>query len=278
MTREICMFDKFGFCKERERCERTHLVEVCVKEECDARKCDKRHPRACKYHQQNGFCKFKSNCKYGHKQFGSSRDQNLRIEALEKQNEKLTKLIEDQNEAIKDLRHKMMLEDSLKIKQLERDIENLKTNCNEKSEIIRKLTKDVTYWKDEVVGICESVYDDYVPLQYFNEKNRKYVTNSIEHLEVMEVDIKKCRKNAKDLGVKFKSYCDKLEKEIEDADGKVSSLYLHHVSKLKESLSEHHCEFSNDIEEKIVGDKDDLLRHIERCRNGFIFHLQDTEN
>ena len=80
------------------------------------------------------------------------------------------------------------------------------------------------------------------------------------------------------LGVKFKSYCDKLEKEIEDADGKVSSLYLHHVSKLKESLSEHHCEFSNDIEEKIVGDKDDLLRHIERCRNGFIFHLQDTEN
>ena len=51
-----------------------------------------------------------------------------------------------------------------------------------------------------------------------------------------------------------------------------------YVSKLKESLSEHHCEFSNDIEEKIVGDKDDLLRHIERCRNGFIFHLQDTEN
>ena len=24
-----------------------------------------------------------------------------------------------------------------------------------------------------------------------------------------------------------------------------------------------HCEFSNDIEQKIVGDKDDLLRHIE---------------
>ena len=62
----------------------------------------------------------------------------------------------------------------------------------------------------------------------------------------MEADIKKCRKSA--------------------------------VSNLKESQSEHHCEFSNDIEQKIVGDKDDLLRHIERCRNGFIFHLQDTEN
>ena len=57
------MFDKFGFCKEREKCERTHLVEVCVQEECDARKCDKRHPRACKYYQQNGYCKFKSDCK-----------------------------------------------------------------------------------------------------------------------------------------------------------------------------------------------------------------------
>ena len=63
-----------------------------------------------------------------------------------------------------------------------------------------------------------------------------------------------------------------------NADGKVPSIYTHAVSNLKESQSEHHCEFSNDIEQKIVGDKDDLLRHIERCRNGFIFHLQDTEN
>ena len=274
MTGEICMFDKFGFCKERERCERTHLVEVCVQEECDARKCDKRHPRACKYHQQNGFCKFKSNCKYGHKQFGSSRDQNLRIEALEKQNEKLTKLIEDQNEAIKDLRHKMMLEDSLKIKQLERDIENLKTNCNEKSEIIRKLTKDVTFLKDEVVALCDSVYENYVPHLITNETNEEYVTKSIAHLEAMEGEIKKCRKNGKDLCVKFTAYCDKLDNEMECA-GKISFLYRNAVDKLKECQTEHNCEFSNDVHKKTIADKDDMLKHIDRCKKSFKTLLQD---
>ena len=58
---------------------------------------------------------------------------------------------------------------------------------------------------------------------------------------VMEADIKKCRKNEKDLCVKFNSHCEKLEKGIRDADGKVPSLYTHAVSNLKESHSEHHC-------------------------------------
>ena len=263
MTGEICMFDKFGFCKEREKCERTHLVELCVKEECDARKCDKRHPRPCKYYQQNGYCKFKSDCKYRHKQSGCFTDHNLRIEALEKQNEKLTKLIEDQNETIR-----MILEDSMKIKQLEREINDLKTKCNEKSDIIRKLTKDVTFLKDEVVAICDSVYENYVPLEITNEKNSKYVTNSIEILDDMEKEIRKCRKNGKDLGVKFNAYCDKLEKEIEDA-GKISPLYRNAVEKLKECQSEHNCEFSDDVHQKIVGDKDDFLKHIDRCKKSF---------
>ena len=275
MTGEICMFDKFGFCKEREKCKKTHLIEVCVKEECDIKKCDKRHPRACKYFQQNGYCKFESNCKYGHKQSESSKDQNLRIEALEKQNEKLTKLIEDQNEAIRELRGKMVLEESLKVKQLEREIEELKTKCNQKSETIKKLSADVTFLKDEVDHICDSVFEDYVPLE-LRKENRKYVTNSIEHLEAMEAEIKKCRKNAKDLGVKFSSYCDKLDKEIEDV-GIVSNLYTHEIEKLKECQSEHHCEFSDDVERKIVGDKDDMVKHIEKCKNSFTNLLANTE-
>ena len=161
-----------------------------------------------------------------------------------------------------------ILEDSLKIKQLEREINDLKTKCNEKSEIIRKLTKDVTFLKDEVVAICDSVYENYVPLEITNEKNSKYVTNSIEILDDMEIEIRKCRKNGKDLGVKFSAYCDKIEKEMEDA-GEISSLYRNAVEKLKECQTEHNCEFSNDVHQKIVADKDDLLKHIDRCKKSF---------
>ena len=276
MTGEICMFDKYGFCKEREKCEKTHLTEICVQEECDSKKCDKRHPRPCKYFQQNGYCKYKSNCKYGHKQSGCCKDQNLRIEALEKKNEKLTTLIEDQNEAIRKLKDEIILNETLRINQLEREIKVLRVKCNEKSETIKKLSEDVTFLKDEVDHICDSVFEDYVPLEVTNKENRKYVTNSIEHLEVMEAEIKKCRKNAKDLGVKFNFYCEKLEKEVEVAE-KVSNLYTHEVEKLKECTSEHHCEFSNNIDEKIVGDKDDFVKHIEKCKNSFKNLLASTD-
>ena len=169
----------------------------------------------------------------------------------------------------------LSIEESLKVKQLEREIEELKTKCNQKSETIKKLSEDVTFLKDEVDHICDSVFEDYVPLE-LRKENRKYVTNSIEHLEAMEAEIKKCRKNAKDLGVKFSSYCDKLDKEFEDV-GIVSNLYTHEIEKLKECQSEHHCEFSDDIEQKIVGDKDDMVKHIEKCKNSFANLLAHTE-
>ena len=43
--------------------------------------------------------------------------------------------------------------------------------------------------------LCDSVFEAYVPLEVTNKEYRKYVTNSIEHLEAMEAEIKKCRKN-----------------------------------------------------------------------------------
>ena len=41
MTAETCMFNKFGFCKNGDSCRKKHLVEICLKDACDARKCDK---------------------------------------------------------------------------------------------------------------------------------------------------------------------------------------------------------------------------------------------
>ena len=64
--------------------------------------------------------------------------------------------------------------------------------------------------------------------------------------------------------------------EVEDG-GKVSNIYTHALEKLKECPSEHHCEFSDDIEQKIVGDKDDIVKHIEKCKNDFINLLASTD-
>ena len=88
------------------------------------------------------------------------------------------------------------------------------------------------------------------------------------------MEIKKCRKNGKDLFVKFSAYCDKLDNEMECA-GKISFLYRNAVDKLKECQTEHNCEFSNDVHKKTIADKDDMLKHIDRCKKSFKTLMQD---
>ena len=48
MNREVCLFDKFSYCKNGVRCLRIHLKEVCLNRECDYRNCNKRHPNLVK--------------------------------------------------------------------------------------------------------------------------------------------------------------------------------------------------------------------------------------
>lgn len=107
MTAEICMFNKFGFCKKGESCRKIHLVEICLKDICDARKCDKRHPRPCKFFNQKGFCRFEIKCKFSHKPNKTIQEQNSKIDALEKKTEMLLRMIEEQKATIQSLEAKV---------------------------------------------------------------------------------------------------------------------------------------------------------------------------
>merc|ERR1712074_331709 len=80
---------------------------ICLKDVCDARKCDKRHPRSCKFFNQKVFCRFETNCKFSHKPNKTVQEQNSKIEALEKKTEMLLKLIEEQKATIKGLKVKV---------------------------------------------------------------------------------------------------------------------------------------------------------------------------
>ena len=87
MEDKACQFQKFGFCKYKERCVKKHFSEECENNlECkDKINCHKRHPKACK-RNGSGVCRFEGDCAYSHKT-SSSPDQtrsNGRIELLEK--------------------------------------------------------------------------------------------------------------------------------------------------------------------------------------------------
>ena len=66
MTQKICFKNKFGYCKYRESCFFQHVTLVCDDDKCDIFKCDKRHPKICKWYRDFRWCKFTLGCKFKH--------------------------------------------------------------------------------------------------------------------------------------------------------------------------------------------------------------------
>ena len=96
----VCMFDKFGFCKWELNCQKIHLKETCLLEECENKsRCQKRHPRPCKF-TERGFCKYGDSCRFDHRPPKYLRSLISRLDALEKENKRLLKVIEDQDRKI----------------------------------------------------------------------------------------------------------------------------------------------------------------------------------
>ena len=63
---EVCKFDKFGYCKNGEKCIQKHFEIICNKSGCEGRNCDARHPRRCRNFARSQFCQFGSFCAYNH--------------------------------------------------------------------------------------------------------------------------------------------------------------------------------------------------------------------
>ena len=142
MTGEICLFNKFGFCNNGDRCKRIHLKEVCYSRECFYKDCDKRHPRPCRFFIQDGFCKFNFRCTYSHRLPKNVEDQIHKVEALEKKTEMLHKQIEDQNKTLRDLKDKVLEHHKREIEMLQAQIFDLKLKNDEIEASIKKLDDD----------------------------------------------------------------------------------------------------------------------------------------
>ena len=115
MIREVCLYDKFSFCKNGVKCMKVHLKEVCQNRACDYRKCNKRHPRPCRIFSNNGFCRFGTSCRYSHRSSKEIEEQNKviekqnqNIESLRETTSNLSKQVADQNDELKGLKNKLL--------------------------------------------------------------------------------------------------------------------------------------------------------------------------
>ena len=258
MTGEICLFHKYGFCKNGDKCTKTHLKEECRDRECDTKKCDKRHPRPCKLLLQNGFCKFNLKCSYSHRLPKMIEDQNIKIEALEKK-------IESQNNIISDLKIKMLEGQKKELQQLQHQINLLRMKNSEKEDLIRKLDGDSTEAEDSEDNEDDNVQtlqEISVPHDTHASPNptpasvryENFLKNSLRHLEEMEVVVKKSRKMYI-IRDKCKVYSEKIENEFVKYEIK-STIYDMAIKRLKECLKS---------EDEV--DKDQYLSFIYKCRS-----------
>ena len=267
MIREVCLFDKFSFCKNGVRCLRIHLKEVCQNRECDYKKCNKRHPRPCRIFRMNGFCKFGASCRYSHRQPKEVEEQKNKIELIEKVNTKLLKQVDDQNEVntkllkqvedqnveIKKLKGKLLEIESREVKNLQNQINDLVNNNNEKEKALKKLRSDLEW----LVNKCLiEEQDDSNDDEDENEeiKNPVYVQNALEYADSAYRDIEKLRKNSREA----KNIFQELSKKLSDVPFVVgmSQLFQEEVSRIQS--------LSKSTEAKL--DKESCILEIERFK------------
>ena len=66
MSGELCLHNKFGYCKHKNLCRKLHVKEVCDSAGCNTAHCSKRHPPICKFFSALRRCKFGDRCAYIH--------------------------------------------------------------------------------------------------------------------------------------------------------------------------------------------------------------------
>ena len=214
MNREVCLFDKFSYCKNGVRCLRIHLKEICWNRECDYRKCNKRHPRPCKIFQERGHCKFGTSCRYSHRPPKIIEEQNKKIESLENNTAKLLKQVADQDAIIKDLNKKLFERECNELKSLQKQIDDLVQKNDEKEKAIKKLETDVNDIKDNC--IAEDSSDEYEDInedevvEHEIPKHSSYIEKALFHLDETKKDIEKMRKNTRDAKVQIENLCQVL--------------------------------------------------------------------
>ena len=95
----MCIHYKLGFCKHGDHCRKIHYPTKCERKECDATKCEKRHPRECRYFRDYKRCKFGDYCLYDHSVYLDPILEELKL--VKERLEVVEKEIEEKNEEFK---------------------------------------------------------------------------------------------------------------------------------------------------------------------------------
>ena len=135
MEEEVCLYQKYGFCRYKDKCKKRHLKQECKDlHSCKTKNiCDKRHPRICKRYVGEGSCVFGEKCEYLHKDNTISTDQIKIKERVDQLEQVLKDKLTEENKMQKAMTEmeKVVKAMSRKVLNLEEEIVKMKEDRKE---------------------------------------------------------------------------------------------------------------------------------------------------
>ena len=186
-TRNICVYNKYGFCKYLETCRKYHENKKFENSDCEIRDCPLRHPKMCKFNRDFGFCKFSEWCKFSHEVKRSMFVENDGVKNLEEKLEKVKLDLEKSSE---------------KMSKLENEMKNISLKMSEKDLTVSKINKKYNTLKEKVTIL----FDMEPRLEIVEKKVDKIVNEPVQTKEAAD------NKNAENVGEIKCNQCDFVAK------------------------------------------------------------------
>ena len=230
--KSVCQFFRVGYCKFKSMCKLKHVEEECKIENCSSESCEKRHRKPCFYWKKFGNCKIGNKCAYKHEKRADIVDLENKIEGL------LGKISE------KDTIIGKLVED---VKNLTAEVKKLKDTASQ-ANLVREEKKASLEEKQERVPKDDATVEI---------KAKEFINKNLKHLENMKKEVKKCRKNGKDVREKIMTVYRKMKDEVRNCDLDPKSSVRHFNCSFTVD------EFENQIQNVEANDRDESLMVIE---------------
>ena len=218
-TKSTCHYHNYGYCRERNECERFHSLVVCIRTNCDIKNCRDRHPQQCKYHASQGFCKFGDSCMYEHNATATDQKKSLKdeFEDLQKRFDEVLRVTSRHEETIKFLQYKidMMGKQMIgAVKEMSEHIEYIEDVTREKERIEQMYFEQTKTRRKENLDDSYNIHCD-AQFKEIMEMQRDIAADVEDNLVSIESGLKK-QKVEETLGnlTKLKSKIKSNEKEM----------------------------------------------------------------
>ena len=151
MSKSVCRFNKFGYCKFGNRCFRKHENEICENAKCNSKECSLRHPKNCKYFLDFQYCKFGAYCKFSHPtpitKATSKKIDDLKekLKLLKKEIDAKDKLIKKKNDEMEVLKKEHESETKKQESEYFKEIEGIRNDLHVTQMLFDAFKEDMTY-------------------------------------------------------------------------------------------------------------------------------------